>query len=89
MPHIFFFSAAAVSPAYFFQAAEIAIERGVENLLWTNRCAGQAEDAFGRKYPHPILDICHDIDIHRAYPGTGSAPGASISVPRDLQKRKS
>ena len=71
-----------------FLAPNIYFEGVIEYFFRANCRARQTENAFGGKYPLTMIDILHDIDVHRACFVTNAALCAALFVPLNFKKGK-
>ena len=71
-----------------FLAANIHFEGVIEYLLRANSCTRQTVYAFGGEHSLTIIDVLHDVDIHRTRCVTGAALCAVLFVPLNFEKGK-
>ena len=69
-----------------FLAANIHFEGEIEFFFRADCCTGQTENAFGGKDPFTILDVLHDVDIHRTRFAAGTALLAVLFAPLNFKK---
>ena len=72
-----------------FLATNIHFEGEIEFFFRAGCRTRQTENAFGGKYPLAIIDVLHDVDIHRTCFAACTALLAVLFVSLNFEKGKS
>lgn len=71
-----------------FLAANIHFEGVIEYFFRANGCTRQTVYAFGGEHSLTMIDVLHDVDIHRTRCVTGAALRAVLFAPLNFEKSK-